>query len=298
MSEKYYKISDSEFTEAVMNGTNICQTLKSLKLAFRGASYRIFKERCKVLNLDLGHFKSDKVRRKELSKEQITEVIQQGKSRNDCLILLGLNPLTGANIRWLSSFIKIEDLQTSHWLGLAHAAGTTHNRAIRKPLKELLSEGTNISNNQKKRLIKEGILKNKCYECGISSWRDKPLSLHLDHINGCHSDNRLENLRILCPNCHSQTETYCKAKSSFIKEKKKSAPKISTFPRFCTDCNISISAAALRCKSCKAKSQETKIVWPPIGELRKRLEQSNYSSLARELSVTASAIKKRLKNHS
>jgi hypothetical protein len=43
----------------------------------------------------------------------------------------------------------------------------------------------------------------------ISTWKDKPLSLHLDHINGCRTDNRLNNLRLLCPNCHSQTDTYC-----------------------------------------------------------------------------------------
>lgn len=58
----------------------------------------------------------------------------------------------------------------------------------------------------KLRLVK--ILAQECAECGISEWRDKLLSLHLDHINGDKHDNRLGNLRLLCPNCHSQTETY------------------------------------------------------------------------------------------
>ena len=50
----------------------------------------------------------------------------------------------------------------------------------------------------------------KCKECGISEkWNNKPIILHLDHINGINNDNRLENLRFLCPNCHSQTDTYC-----------------------------------------------------------------------------------------
>jgi 5-methylcytosine-specific restriction endonuclease McrA len=60
-----------------------------------------------------------------------------------------------------------------------------------------------------KRLLKENIMINKCSICKISNWNDKPISLHLDHINGNSTDHRLKNLRFLCPNCHSQTSTYC-----------------------------------------------------------------------------------------
>ena len=60
----------------------------------------------------------------------------------------------------------------------------------------------------KKRLIKEGIKENKCECCGITEWQGKPISLQIHHINGVHNDNRLENIQILCPNCHSQTDTY------------------------------------------------------------------------------------------
>jgi len=60
-----------------------------------------------------------------------------------------------------------------------------------------------------KRLIKEGILENKCSQCNIDSWNNSPISLHLDHIDGVSSNHKLENLRLICPNCHSQTTTYC-----------------------------------------------------------------------------------------
>jgi len=60
----------------------------------------------------------------------------------------------------------------------------------------------------KNRLIKEGLLKNECSICGISEWNGKLLNCELDHIDGNRTNHRIENLRILCPNCHSQTDTY------------------------------------------------------------------------------------------
>jgi len=62
----------------------------------------------------------------------------------------------------------------------------------------------------KKRLVTEGILVYNCTSCGIGDeWNGNPIVLQLDHINGIHDDHRLENLRLLCPNCHSQTDTWC-----------------------------------------------------------------------------------------
>ena len=68
----------------------------------------------------------------------------------------------------------------------------------------------NLSKNIKKRLVLEE-QNYKCIICNISNWMNKPLEFHLDHIDGNHFNNNRENLRILCPNCHSQTETYCKS---------------------------------------------------------------------------------------
>jgi 5-methylcytosine-specific restriction endonuclease McrA len=75
------------------------------------------------------------------------------------------------------------------------------------PIERILREAKSASH-VKRRLLREGLLENKCQECGLDAWRGKPISIQIDHINGNNKDNRLENLRMLCPNCHSQTDTF------------------------------------------------------------------------------------------
>jgi DNA-binding CsgD family transcriptional regulator len=82
------------------------------------------------------------------------------------------------------------------------------------PVHELLAVGTRRSRfNLKSRLIGAGLKQNRCELCGIDSWLGAPLSLALHHVNGDGLDNRLENLQLLCPNCHSQTENYAGRKA-------------------------------------------------------------------------------------
>jgi hypothetical protein len=73
---------------------------------------------------------------------------------------------------------------------------------------EKLITGRRARTHLKQRLLRLGLLEEACHECGITEWRGKPLSLCLHHINGVNDDNRLENLAVLCPNCHSQTENF------------------------------------------------------------------------------------------
>jgi hypothetical protein len=91
--------------------------------------------------------------------------------------------------------------------GKAVRRGEIKPRAAGMPLEELLRSGKSRYN-IKHRLIRAGLLQNRCQQCGLSEWQSKPLVTHIDHINGIKDDHRLENLRMLCPNCHSQTETY------------------------------------------------------------------------------------------
>lgn len=78
----------------------------------------------------------------------------------------------------------------------------------------------------KRRLIAEGRLSSICAICGLTQWCEQPLSLHLDHINGVNNDNRLCNLRLLCPNCHSQTPTYAGRKLKGRLTPRRPSPKV------------------------------------------------------------------------
>jgi HNH endonuclease len=98
-------------------------------------------------------------------------------------------------------------------------ANQTWNNAVRRgdvrareraiPLDELLAVGPVRSRfNIKRRIVNAGLKRDRCEDCGITEWRGRALSMALHHVNGDGQDNRLENLRLLCPNCHSQTENF------------------------------------------------------------------------------------------
>jgi 5-methylcytosine-specific restriction endonuclease McrA len=93
--------------------------------------------------------------------------------------------------------------------GKAIQRGQIRPRARGRPFDDLLTiERRTQRTHLKMRLLRAGLLRAECFECGLTEWRGRPLSLELDHVNGTKLDTRLENLRLLCPNCHSQTETY------------------------------------------------------------------------------------------
>jgi 5-methylcytosine-specific restriction endonuclease McrA len=88
--------------------------------------------------------------------------------------------------------------------------GISKPNSTKIPLQEIL-EGKHPyyqTNKLRKRLIKEGIKKEECEECHITDWNNKRVAFELEHMDGDRTNHKLENLKILCPNCHSQTETY------------------------------------------------------------------------------------------
>lgn len=142
------------------------------------------------------------------SDEEFIDIVQSSSNFTDCCRKIGLS-INGSNGR---NQIKkrCEELNLSY----NHFYITAAERRKGKPrysLEEILIENSPYANRSalKQRLIKEGLLEYKCAICNNDgNWNGKPLSLQLDHINGINNDNRLENLRLLCPNCHSQTSTF------------------------------------------------------------------------------------------
>ena len=138
-----------------------------------------------------------------ISDSEFIELIQSSKSYSDCLRKLGLTPKGGSSLDVLKRRIKELNCSVEHFKGRTVSS-------TKYELKDILVENstyTNISR-LKERLIKNNLLEYKCAKCGIINWQNEPIVLQLDHINGVNNDHRLENLRFLCPNCHSQTETY------------------------------------------------------------------------------------------
>ena len=98
---------------------------------------------------------------------------------------------------------------TAVWYNASKQGKITLREDLPLPMEVLTAQGRNTSRAHLRwRLLKDGVFEARCGGCGITHWLDKSLSMHLHHINGVGNDNRLENLKWLCPNCHSQTENY------------------------------------------------------------------------------------------
>lgn len=132
----------------------------------------------------------------------------------------------------------------------------------------------------KKRLIEMG-REERCQECGLGAlWEGKELKLQVDHINGVRTDNRLDNLRIICPNCHSQTDTFAGKRHRVIKK--------------CSGCNRNVNRASESCNSCAQKKLNKHwIPWPSDKELKCLVWSFPITEVSKKLGVSDVAIHKR-----
>ena len=131
------------------------------------------------------------------------------RSIAEILRKLGLRP-AGGNYRSCKDNLKRLGLDADKLSGQSWSKGRKVTPRYSYSLSEILVKDSvyRSTTGLKNRLLREGIFSEECSCCGLDTWQDVTIPLELDHINGDSCDNRLENLRLLCPNCHALTPTY------------------------------------------------------------------------------------------
>jgi hypothetical protein len=164
------------------------------------------KKRSRVLGI-----KNKKIKMK-YHKENLIDIISTSKNMSEVLVKLDLR-CAGGNYQTIKKYIKLYNIDITHFIDYEINIENLKKLRFKNtiPISKILVVGSTYGRTHlKSRLVKENLLEYKCFECeNEGEWLGKPISLQLDHINGIHNDNRLENLRFMCPNCHSQTETFC-----------------------------------------------------------------------------------------
>lgn len=230
--------------------------------------------------------------------EEFKQAVEESYSIAQTLTKLGLSP-KGGNYRVFKRFVKLYDVNTSHFTGQGHMKGKTNNFRT-TPLSEILVKNYEYSSNKlRKRLITEGIKEHKCECCGLKEWLNEPIPLELDHIDGDHYNNTLENLKILCPNCHAKTPTYRgKNKRSKNSQTLKNKNQILRTKKIynCSSCEVQLKEKCKTglCSSCYSKSQR-KVERPPKEQLLQEVKRSSYVDVGKKYGVSDNAIRKWLK---
>jgi Zn finger protein HypA/HybF involved in hydrogenase expression len=161
------------------------------------------------------------------NKELLSLVVGRNYTKKDILDEFGLQPY-GKNYKTLDYYILLFEIDNSHFLIRKQIFENSKVNLSRiTKFEDIFCNPTKSKlNNQakKKRLLDKGLKEDKCEECGTGNvWNNKPINLQLDHIDGDNQNNEISNLKILCPNCHTQTKTFAGGNIkgySKIKEKK------------------------------------------------------------------------------
>jgi len=219
--------------------------------------------------------------KKSWTDSDLIEAVRTSTTIADTLRKINLVP-RGANYRTVHSEVKRLGIDTSHWLGLSHLRGKKRLLPQVELSKVLVENCEYNSATLKKRLLSLGLIDEKCGVCGQEDiWNGKKLVMVLDHINGVNNDNRIENLRMLCPNCNSQQNTFCGKKNKGRKRYEEWK---------CKQCGVVVSKDASLCRSCYNKSKR-RVEWPSLKCLLQDVNESNFEAVGRKYGVSGKTIR-------
>jgi len=250
------------------------------------------------------------------NEHELREAIKTSFSISETNRKLGIRP--NSNYSTIYKYIKLFNIDISHFTGQAWNKGFRVRPFKSITLEEILIENSTYASSSKlkNRLFKEKVKEEKCECCGNSEWMGLKIPLELHHINGDNTDNRIENLQILCPNCHSQTDNnsgknrgknyrvdknimeYNNLKNSKkIKEKKKVEPKVYNTCKFC-GCDILTKRKEFCSKECYSNYRYKKNGRPDKEELIESfLKYKNFLQVGKFYGVSDNAVRKWCKKY-
>ncbi|MGP2439721.1 HNH endonuclease signature motif containing protein [Streptomyces sp. JW3] len=199
-----------ERLEAAARGARtLSEALVRLGVDPKSWKRRYLFDRMRKLDVDVSHFEREGVK---WTKGILEPVVAESKSVNEVLRRLGLDAVGGHHTH-ISRRIKAYGLDTSHFTPAPRTERQRDNRRRRTAdeilVEDLTERAVRMPSSRLKRAMRELGVQEVCALCGIEAmWLGEPLPLEVDHIDGNWRNNRAENLRLLCPNCHSTTDTY------------------------------------------------------------------------------------------
>jgi len=214
-----------------------------------------------------------------LTRDELEQVVSSSDSVASVIRNFGLSTSSG-NYRTLVRHLSERGIDFSHLHEFNKNKG---GKVKKKELEEILVCNSSYTNRGylKVRLLRDGLLKNACYECGLKpEWNGKELIFVLDHVNGTSNDHRLENLRLLCPNCNSQTSTFCGRRNRIKWCCKVCSKEITRFSKH------------KMCASCAMIGKRRKVERPTLQELYKLTNEIGFCATGRIYGVSDNAVRK------